>query len=143
LELAQFCLSYKRRPDLAVKLYAEAFATTPQLANDLAAAHRYNAACAAALTAARTEENGQLPTDERRQELREQALAWLRAELAAMEDAATQPPAKPRVVAQLSHWRSDPDLASVREMAALAALSEAEREAWQALWADVERLVGP
>jgi hypothetical protein len=34
-----------------------------------------------------------------------------------------------------------PDLASVRDQEALAKLTEAERAAWQQLWADVEQLL--
>jgi len=35
---------------------------------------------------------------------------------------------------------SEPDLASVRDDKALAALPEKERQAWQKLWADVDAL---
>jgi hypothetical protein len=41
----------------------------------------------------------------------------------------------------LQHWQKDPDLDSVRGKEALAKLSEAERAAWQQLWADVEKLL--
>ena len=40
----------------------------------------------------------------------------------------------------LRHWQKDPDLASVRDKEALAQLPEAERAAWQELWAEVETL---
>ena len=35
----------------------------------------------------------------------------------------------------------DPDLAGVRDVAALAALPEAERDEWRALWVEVDRLL--
>ena len=38
----------------------------------------------------------------------------------------------------LAHWKRDRDLAGIREPAELAKLPEAERTAWQALWAEVE-----
>ena len=41
----------------------------------------------------------------------------------------------------LSHWQHDPDLAGVREKAALAQLPKGEREAWQKLWANVDALL--
>ena len=41
----------------------------------------------------------------------------------------------------LGHWRADPDLASVRDPAALAKLPDAESEQWQRLWADVAAML--
>ncbi|CAN5916676.1 hypothetical protein BH23PLA1_BH23PLA1_33860 [soil metagenome] len=41
----------------------------------------------------------------------------------------------------MSHWQQDSDLAGVREPDALAALPEPERAEWQALWAEVDRLL--
>jgi hypothetical protein len=40
----------------------------------------------------------------------------------------------------LAHWKSDPDLASVRDPQALGRLHENERAEWQALWRNVEEL---
>jgi hypothetical protein len=41
----------------------------------------------------------------------------------------------------LRHWQANPDLAGVRDAAALAKLPEAERAAWTRLWADVQALL--
>ena len=41
----------------------------------------------------------------------------------------------------LQHWKVDPDLAGVRDAAALAKLPEAERKEWRTLWAEVDRLL--
>ena len=41
---------------------------------------------------------------------------------------------------RLAHWRSDPDLASVRDRQSLDRLHEDERAEWQALWRDVDEL---
>lgn len=39
----------------------------------------------------------------------------------------------------LRHWQDDADLAGLRDKDALAKLSQAEREAWQRLWQDVDK----
>jgi hypothetical protein len=44
-------------------------------------------------------------------------------------------------VQKVQQWQRDPDLASVREAAALAKLPAEEREAWQKLWADVDAVM--
>jgi hypothetical protein len=41
----------------------------------------------------------------------------------------------------MRHWLNDPDFAGVRGPDALAKLPEAERQEWQKLWADVQRLL--
>jgi hypothetical protein len=70
------------------------------------------------------------------------ALAWLRDDLTAYTRIAGQnnPAAKQFIQQQLTHWRSDPDLASVRDPAALDRLPDNERTAGQALWRDVDEL---
>jgi hypothetical protein len=40
----------------------------------------------------------------------------------------------------LAHWKTDPDLAGIRDEEALAKLPEAERKEFRSLWADVEAL---
>lgn len=42
----------------------------------------------------------------------------------------------------LQHWKADPDLASLRDAAAVAKLPQDEQKACRALWADVETLLG-
>ncbi len=41
----------------------------------------------------------------------------------------------------LPGWQQPPDFAGVRDKEALAALPEAEQEAWRKVWADVEELL--
>ena len=48
---------------------------------------------------------------------------------------------RPSVLKMLRHWQKDPDLASVRDAAALAKLPKEERVNWQMLWADVAELL--
>jgi hypothetical protein len=74
---------------------------------------------------------------------RSQALAWLKADLASWTKVleADQPAARTQVQQVLQHWRSDPDLAGVRDPDARAKLPETEHSAWRALWADVDALL--
>jgi hypothetical protein len=71
--------------------------------------------------------------------LRQQALEWLRADLTAwqvvLEKGTNQ--ARTDTAKQMRHWLADADFAGVRGEAALARLPEAERPAWQTLWAAV------
>jgi serine/threonine-protein kinase len=133
LALAALC----RRPEkrlyaASARFYADAFAAKPNLAT----LHHYHAARAAAMTGCGEGYDG-APGEESRARFRKQALGWLRADLA--------------LHAKERHWRfrrrvllpwlKDPDLAGVREPAALARLSEAERQEWKKLWSEVEGLL--
>jgi serine/threonine-protein kinase len=121
----------------AARLYADAFAADPRLADDLAAGHRYRAACLAALAAAGQGTDAQKLAPQERTALRQEALGWLRADLAAWARATDRSPV-PRA---LKRWQRDADLAGVRDREALAGLPAPEREAWGRLWSDVADLV--
>jgi serine/threonine-protein kinase len=139
-DLAQVCL-YKKLFAAAARLYADAFAADPGLADDLRRQHRYSAACAAALAAAgQGEDAGQLP-DKVVRMLRRWALGWLRADLALCTGSAAryEPGAKEEVRQRLASWQTDGDLASIRDQA-LDKLPDHEREEWRLLWDDVARL---
>ena len=127
----------------ASRLYEEAFAFQPALAEKPVAFHRYNAACAAALSAAGRGKDGPPPDDAARARLREQARAGLRADLAALSKLLNSgtPQAADTVAKTLAHWKADADLATLRDEAALAKLPEAEQTALRALWADAEALL--
>jgi tetratricopeptide (TPR) repeat protein len=125
----------------SARLWAEALDADPGLGEDRRAQNRYNAACAAALAAAGRGKDDPPPDAAARARLRARALDWLKSERAAWArvlDAGGEP-ARAAVRRSLRHWRSDPDLAGVRDPDALAELPEAERDAWRALWADVDR----
>jgi hypothetical protein len=144
LELAWLCQQpYKRLHRTGVRLAADAFAAEPQLANDLRQQQRYNAACSAALAAAGQAEDAKTLPDKLVSALRQQALRWLRADLALYARLAEQDnPAMKKVVGQrLTHWQQDADLASVRDKDALARLPADERAAWRRLWAEVKHLL--
>jgi hypothetical protein len=84
--------------------------------------------------------------DAARAQFREQALAWLRAEVAAQARRLSgASPAEATAARQvLEVLRGLPVLAGVRDPAGLANLAEPERQAWQAFWQEVEGLLrGP
>src|SRR5262249_12828209 len=64
-------------------LFAEALQAQPALAVDLRQGHRYNAACASALAGTGRGKDAPPPDDAAKSGLRKQALAWLKADLAA------------------------------------------------------------
>jgi hypothetical protein len=142
LALAHLCRQYKRFYAAATQLYASAFAAEPTLADDLAGAHRYNAACSAALAGAGKGLDPNRPDAKDQRRLREQALDWLRADLDRLgsQSRAGQGTDVLLVLERLTHWPKDADLASVRDPEGLAALPAVEREAWLKLWADVNQL---
>jgi serine/threonine-protein kinase len=141
IELAWMC-ALKQWNVFSARCYADAFAARPELAESLSLAHRYNAACAAALAGCgKGQDAAGLPA-KARQGLRGQARAWLDAERLAL--AGLLKGDKPDVAGvrqRLEHWRQDPDLAGIRNRDALDQLPEAERDAWQQLWAEVDALL--
>src|SRR5262249_14033108 len=141
-EYARLC-ALKRRHAAATRLFAGAFAEQPALAKDLQAGHRYNAACSAALAAAGQGADAAGLAAEELAWLRSKALEWLRAALPLWPRAlaTNSPAARPAVGQRLAHWRAAPDLAGVRDPAALAALPAGERADWQRLWAGVADLL--
>ncbi len=143
LALADFCYQTARYATSA-RFWGEAFAETPALADDLTNGHRYNAACSASLAASGRGKDEPMPDDPAKAKLREQALGWLRADLAAwgkVLDGGNEPARKQAVAGTLAHWKEDADLAGLRDEAALAKLPEGEREGFRALWVEVDRLL--
>jgi serine/threonine-protein kinase len=140
LALAKICI-HKRMYRAATRFTTEAFAGSPALAAQ-ATDDRYNAACSALLAAAGRGTDAAGLDDAARADLRRQALDWLRAELAAHAKRLTDgnDAARQRVRVTLRQWQQDADLAGVRGDDALAKLPEAERAAWQKLWADAADL---
>jgi serine/threonine-protein kinase len=140
INLAWLCQQpYKQCYAASARLYRGAFAAGPQLATDLGKARRYNAACAAALAGCGQGKDAAGLDTKGRAAWRRQALAWLRADLAARDKLA--PRNKAAVRQTMLHWRQDSDFAGVRDKEMLDRLPEAERAAWQKLWADVDALL--
>jgi serine/threonine-protein kinase len=101
----------------------------------LRANYRFRAACEAASL-------GGGPTaalsEAQRGRWRQQALSWLREELTFLAGQGNQRPAA--VEEKLRRWWQAPQLAGVRDDAALGRFPAEEREAWRQLWAEAEAL---
>jgi tetratricopeptide (TPR) repeat protein len=136
LDFARVCQAKKRYAD-AVTCYQRAFAADANLATDYARGGGRSHAAGAAALAASAEE-----TDEAaRGRLRQQALAWLRADVAGWGRSLERPATCEKARASLELIQRDPSLAGVRDEAALAKLPEAERAAFRQLWANVADLL--
>jgi serine/threonine-protein kinase len=148
----------------AARLYADAFANDPALAEDLATQCRsraalgdkqpvgrieelatecrYPAARCAALAGCGVGADGADVSEAERRRWRKQAGDWLRADLsvwAKILDSGS-PAARVLVRKTLTSWESDPALAGLRGSAALQKLPASERREWRALWEQVAAL---
>jgi serine/threonine protein kinase/Flp pilus assembly protein TadD len=143
LALANVCEApFKRLYAAAAQFYIDAFTAQPQLADDLNAQHRYNAACAAARAGCGRGEDADKLDAKERARLRQQALDWLRADLKAYRQAMDKSAGKagPMIAQRMRHWLQDSDFACLRGTESLAKLPEVERKDWQKLWEEVEAL---
>jgi tetratricopeptide (TPR) repeat protein len=141
-DLASLCqLPCKRLHAAAARFYAEAFASEPNLAENLQTWHRYNAARTAVLASAGQAADAARLDDQERTRLRKQALDWLRADLTAWTKLADDANEHSRIRQTLQYWEKDADFASIREPAAVANLPNDEQEACKKLWADVAALL--
>jgi hypothetical protein len=134
---------YKKRYAASTRLYAYAFAAEGKLFPVLQLQYRDNAARSAILAAAGQGEDARLLPDKTVYMFRRWALGWLREQLTAYAKfaALNKPTATEAIQRELTHWRDDPDLASVRDPQALEHLPEKDRADWQALWRDVDELL--
>ncbi len=116
LRFAEVCHLTKRFAN-AASLFEKAFTDRPQLADDMQAAHRYNAACAAALAGCGQGMDGDKLSTAERARWRRQARSWLQADLAvwAGKLAGGNAADRPRVKTMMRHWQADADLAGLRE----------------------------
>src|SRR5262249_41923094 len=129
---------FTNRTGAMARLYADAFAADPALADDLAAAHRYNAARTApqagcGLGADTTAEAGG-------KRWRDQARQWLRADLDARKRALDAGSSTTRSADRtaLARWKSEPNLACVRDVGELNKLPADDRKSYESLWTDVD-----
>jgi serine/threonine protein kinase/Tfp pilus assembly protein PilF len=142
--LAQLCQQpYKALYAAACRLYSDAFAEEPRLADDLQHQLRYGAARAAALAGCGRGNDADRSDERERVRLRRQALDWLRADLAVYRGDLEKVPDKaaPEIRKRMQHWQQDKDFAGVRNAKGLDRLPEAERAAWQELWREVTDLL--
>jgi tetratricopeptide (TPR) repeat protein len=139
-EFANLCRQpFQRRYAAAVRLFEGAFVADPTRAADLAASHRYDAACSAAQAA--RGDGVDAPVDPGdRAALRAKALGWLHADLALRKKQAASASAAERkkAIDALSWWLRDTDLSGVRPGVQRIGMPAEERAAWDALWADVK-----
>jgi tetratricopeptide (TPR) repeat protein len=140
IAFAELCQKpYRQRYAVALRLYQEAFAADPKLTGEQPSVPRYNAACAAALAGCGQGKDADQTEGEERSRLRQLALKWLQADLAAYRRLLEQGQEKvrPVIAQQMQHWLKDTDFAGVRGPESLTKWPEPERQAWQHLWADV------
>jgi serine/threonine-protein kinase len=130
---------FRNRTRAMARLYADAFAASQPLVNDLGAGHRYNAARAAAQAGCGHGEDARDLSEGERKRWRDQARQWLRAELTARVLALDADPTAARwgVREALTRWRKEPDLACMRDQGELDKLTPDEGKEFTALWADV------
>lgn len=124
----------------AARLYTDAFAADPKLADDLEAENRYNAARYAALAGCGRGIDAIKLDDKERARLRRQALDWLRADLSVYAHLLKYG-THTLVQEQLSTWHQNADLACMRDAKELAKLPADERQVCEKLWADVAALL--
>ncbi len=138
LDFAQVAYDQKKFA-FATRLWAEALANDPKLAEEPLSQHRYNAARAAALAAAGQGKDEPPLDDAAKAKLRGQALDWLKAELTFWGKA------QPRlaIVQTLLQWQEESDLAGIRDTATLARLPAEEEKAFTRFWADVAKAAEP
>jgi serine/threonine-protein kinase len=127
----------------AVRLYTDAVAADPRLAEDLGAGHRYTAARAAARAGCGRSRDAAPLGEAERMKWRTRAKEWLRADLTSWGKALDRDPAATPegVRPQLTRWGAEPDLAGLRDPAELEKLPADERKDCLALWAEVGALL--
>jgi eukaryotic-like serine/threonine-protein kinase len=142
LQFAQLCF-LKTHHVAAARFCREAFAAEPKLADDVASASRYVAACAAALAGSGQGKDGDHLDERDRMGWRQQAHDWLRQELDSYGQALGSGKAQANAWVQqrLRNWQADVSLDCVRAQDALARLPKEERMLWQRLWSDVAALL--
>jgi serine/threonine-protein kinase len=142
LELAQLCYT-KKLHGASARFWSEGFRAQPALVGDMQAQHRYNAACAAALAGCGQGKDDPPPDETAKARWRNQAIDWLKADLAARSKLLEKgpPQARQAIPQTLQHWKVDTDLAGLRDPEALKQLSEDEQKACRALWAEVDSLL--
>jgi hypothetical protein len=118
-----------------VRPWAEALKTDSNLAGCRRAQHRYDVARAADLAASGTGKSDPPSRRTAQTKFRQQALEWLKSELAlrAKLVASGPPQARAFIAPTLQHSQEDSDLAGVRGDRAFEDLPESKRAAWRTL----------
>ncbi|MGF1579613.1 MAG: tetratricopeptide repeat protein, partial [Gemmataceae bacterium] len=141
LQLAFLCQGYKKRYRDAVKLYFDIFERNPNIANNLKKRDRYNAACAASMAAALQGVEAKQIDAKERTKLRQQALGWLRSDLAMYSQQWREGPTSLFATETvLEQWVRDSDLSHVRNKKAIGQFPQDEKQDWRALWSNVKAI---
>jgi serine/threonine-protein kinase len=141
LALLGVCQFTNRSLALA-RLYADAFAADPSLAEDHQSGRRFRAARAAALVGSACGEDVAGVGEPERARWRQQARQWLRADLAAWNQALDHDPSTARnILSRVGEWRGDSELAGLFEPAELDKLPPDERKDCVALSKEIDGLL--
>ena len=137
---------FEERPGDAATLWARAFQQDPALAGKpctfCGGTNRYLAARKAASASSGEGRDAGDYTREDRDRWRAEALAWLREELDSCREQLRNGQASERqVLDRLEPWKTDKDLAGLREPGARHLLPRSEQNACRELWAEVDRLL--
>jgi hypothetical protein len=142
IDLAEFCLNDKRAYGASARLYEQALQSKPDLADEKDSIW-VDAARAAAMTGVGRDSDAPKLSEGERLHWRNQALAWLRADLARSVKQVETGAAKDResVRVRLEQWRGFPELVGLRDPMAIAKLPEGEQKACLEFWAEVDRIL--
>jgi serine/threonine-protein kinase len=141
LALLGVCQFTNRSLALA-RLYADAFAADPSLAEDHQSGRRFRAARAAALVGSARGEDVAGVGEPGRARWRQQARQWLRADLAAWNQALDHDPSAARdLLSRVGVWRGDSELAGLFEPGELDKLPPDERKDCVALSKEIDGLL--
>jgi serine/threonine-protein kinase len=135
-QLATVCLLKKRYRE-AVRLFDEAFAAEPALADDIGSEARFAAASAASRAAEQASEASE------RARLLNKAVTWLRADVAVWSKVLDGGNEANRLtlLRMIYPWRSEVNLAPIRDAEALRALPPDQQAQCRELWRDVNALL--
>jgi serine/threonine-protein kinase len=126
------------KPALAAKWYRTAYEADASVFDDLAAGHRFRAACAAAASGCGRSEDPAL-SEADRAAWRALGLAWLIDDLTAWRRAIEVTPSiRGMALQRLTEWTVDPALAAFRDPVWRESLPEGERGPWSRLLAEAE-----
>lgn len=126
----------------AARLWADAFAASPTLAADPITGNRFQAARAAALAGVESDRPGNSPDARSGARSREQAVAWLEADLAAFAAVLESGTSRQRVTIskRLGRWQVNPALAGLRDAQGVAGIPEPESRSLRELWRRIDAL---
>jgi hypothetical protein len=127
---------FQRRTVAMAQLYRDVFASAPDLQEDLTAGYRDQAVCAAAQAGCGQGEDAVVLNEVEKKQWRDQARAWLQADLNARSKRAPQD--RQQLKQMLVHAKNDPDLAGVRDSVELKKLPDEEQKQWLALWQEID-----